>query len=208
MKFTKLIITAIFAIFLSSNLYAEDWKEGVHYTVNNSPNSLTKNTVIEWYWIGCPHCQTLEPILNEWANSDKPNEVEFKQFEALFSKEWGRDAAIIALYKKAGELTHEDKMELFRKRISDSSAFYKEANDLLNNIGSTDEENVKIRTEIADELVRGENVKLTQYYARDISSVPYVLVNGSYAINSKNVAQEDFPALIDYLLSLKQLHRD
>lgn len=50
-----------------------------------------KVEVIEFFWYGCPHCYSLEPVLDEWLKN-KPENVEFIRQPAIFNKTWGQHA--------------------------------------------------------------------------------------------------------------------
>lgn len=46
-----------------------------------------KVEVIEFFWYGCPHCNSLQPSLHAWLKR-KPADVEFKRFPAVFQDSW------------------------------------------------------------------------------------------------------------------------
>jgi len=60
-----------------------------------SPAQPTQNQdkieVIEFFWYGCPHCYSLEPLLNKWLES-KPDNVEFIRQPAAFNATWTKHA--------------------------------------------------------------------------------------------------------------------
>ncbi len=65
-------------------------EEGVDYRIlkptqpTESPNKIE---VIEFFWYGCPHCNALEPALNEWIKRQGPDVV-IKHVPAAFSNAW------------------------------------------------------------------------------------------------------------------------
>ncbi len=60
-----------------------------------SPAQPTHNPdkieVIEFFWYGCPHCYSFEPVLEKWVQN-LPKNVEFIRQPAVFSDLWGKHA--------------------------------------------------------------------------------------------------------------------
>ena len=52
-----------------------------------------KIEVIEFFWYGCPHCYSLEPVLEAWAKK-LAADVQLRLVPAVFNERWGHDAAI------------------------------------------------------------------------------------------------------------------
>lgn len=52
------------------------------------PTAAGKNVeVIEFFWYGCPHCNSMQPSLRAWLQK-KPAEVEFRRVPAVFQDSW------------------------------------------------------------------------------------------------------------------------
>lgn len=63
---------------------------GRDYRVLNSQQPVTTGPrieVIEFFWYGCPHCNSLQPSLGAWLKR-KPADVEFKRMPAVFQDSW------------------------------------------------------------------------------------------------------------------------
>lgn len=63
---------------------------GRDYQVMKQPQpteSGAKVEVIEFFWYGCPHCNSLQAPLHAWLKR-KPADVEFKRFPAVFQDSW------------------------------------------------------------------------------------------------------------------------
>ena len=60
-----------------------------------SPAQPTHNPdkieIIEFFWYGCPHCYSFEPLLENWVKT-LPKNVEFIRQPAVFSDLWGKHA--------------------------------------------------------------------------------------------------------------------
>lgn len=58
------------AAFSARTLAAEPWVEGQHYQVIAPPVAVGKTedvVVTEFFWYGCGHCYTFEPMLTAWG---------------------------------------------------------------------------------------------------------------------------------------------
>jgi len=62
-----------------------------------------KIEVIEFFWYGCPHCYSLEPLLEKWV-ARLPADVLFRPVPAVFNDNWARDAAIFYTFEALGVL--------------------------------------------------------------------------------------------------------
>lgn len=94
MKHLRLLgIVLIF--FLASVVPAQDGGgpdvakgEGFEIIVPAQPTrEQGKIEVIEFFWYGCPHCYSFEPVLEEWARN-LPANVQFVRQPAIFSPKW------------------------------------------------------------------------------------------------------------------------
>jgi thiol:disulfide interchange protein DsbA len=62
--------------------------EGTHYVKLQQPAAVSapagKIEVVEFFWYGCPHCNALEPALEEWIKR-LPPDVAFRRVPVAFS---------------------------------------------------------------------------------------------------------------------------
>lgn len=62
--------------------------EGTHYVRLQQPAGVSvpagKIEVVEFFWYGCPHCNVLEPALDEWVKK-LPPDVVFRRVPVAFS---------------------------------------------------------------------------------------------------------------------------
>ena len=76
--------------------------------------------VLEFFWYGCPHCYTLEPMLEKWI-ARLPADVQFRRVPAVLNEGWAREAAVYYSFEALGVL---DKLHqpffdaIHRERIS------------------------------------------------------------------------------------------
>src|SRR3954470_15947512 len=59
--------------------------------------------VLEFFWYGCPHCYTLEPVLESWSKK-LPADVQLRRVPAVFNDRWALDAAIFYTLDSLGVL--------------------------------------------------------------------------------------------------------
>ena len=62
-----------------------------------------KIEVIEFFWYGCPHCYSLQPLMEKWIPR-LPADVHFRRVPAVFNDNWARDAAIFYTFEALGVL--------------------------------------------------------------------------------------------------------
>ncbi len=62
-----------------------------------------KIEVIEFFWYGCPHCYSLQPLMEKWVPG-LPADVHFRRVPAVFNDNWARDAAIFYTFEALGVL--------------------------------------------------------------------------------------------------------
>lgn len=63
---------------------------GKDYSLVKPPqptDSSGKIEVLEFFWYGCPHCNSLQPALEAWLKR-KPADVEFRHVPAVFQDSW------------------------------------------------------------------------------------------------------------------------
>lgn len=69
-KLTALLL--IMSALLFGQVAYGDIRAGVHYVELPFANSVSKGNKVEvreFFWYGCPHCNTFEPHLNQWRQS-------------------------------------------------------------------------------------------------------------------------------------------
>jgi thiol:disulfide interchange protein DsbA len=62
-----------------------------------------KVEVVEFFWYGCPHCYSIEPLVEQWKKTLPPGAV-FRPFPAVFNARWAHDAAIFYTFEALGVL--------------------------------------------------------------------------------------------------------
>ncbi len=144
-----------------------------------------KLEVLEIFWYGCPHCYYLEPALNEWLKT-KPKDVTFVKMPAVLDlkHKWTETAKIFYV---AEALNVFDKIHIAlfqaihekKRNLSTEQEFAQFFNEVA---GVSKEDFTKAFNSFAVDMKIRNALRLTQAYG--ISSVPVLIVNGKYRIDS------------------------
>lgn len=79
---------------------------GVDYTElkpGQPVDTQGKIEVLEFFWYGCPHCYTLEPMLEKWI-ARLPADVQFRRVPAVLNPGWGNESAVYYTLEALGVL--------------------------------------------------------------------------------------------------------
>jgi len=180
---------------------------GVHYE-RLSPTQPTSSNpdqveVSEVFWYGCPHCNALDPMIEQWRKQ-QPDYVNFVRVPALWNpllqmharmfytaQELGKgeemhSAFFREIHERGNLLDTEAKIQEFFGRFDVDAAAFKTAWDSFA---------VNAKLQRADELNRRYR----------ISSVPTIVVNGKYTTDGPMAGSyEALLALTDELVAAER----
>jgi thiol:disulfide interchange protein DsbA len=147
-----------------------------------SPAQPTQNQdkieIIEFFWYGCPHCYSLEPLMDEWIKT-LPDNVEFIRQPAVFSDVWGKHAKAYFVAEALGvvDKVHAD----FFDEIQNKKQKLTSEDDLANFFVAHGVDETKFRDAYNSFLV---DSKLRQAKAMGprygLTGVPALIINGKY----------------------------
>lgn len=178
------------------------FKENLQYTLISPPPPQHEGQdveVIEFFWYGCPHCNSLEPFIKSWL-AKKPANVRFVRMPAPFSGramlhaktffaldvlgEGGRlhDVIFDAMHVKKLKLDTLDEMTRFLETQGVDGAKFRAALDSF-----------AVQTQLNRATV------LSQRYG--IRSVPTLVVDGRYKSGKGFASYGEFTELVDYLVA-------
>ncbi|MBU24430.1 MAG: disulfide bond formation protein DsbA [Gammaproteobacteria bacterium] len=114
--------------------FASEFREGIHYQTLAKPvvtSGQEKIEVVELFWYGCPHCDSLDPALKVWVER-LPADVNFVQIPVVFGRSWEMHARIFWVAKNIGllETIHEPLFNAIHRegqhlqRVDDVLAFF------------------------------------------------------------------------------------
>jgi thiol:disulfide interchange protein DsbA len=163
-------------------------------------DAADKLEVIEFFWYGCPHCYTFEPVLEPWVKK-LPKDTQFRRIPAIFNDEWAQGARAYYTLEAIGEgqRLHKPLFDAVhqntRLRIANEAA-------LTEWLGKQGVDTKKFAAAYRSFTVEGKikrAAQLTQAYK--IEGVPAMAVNGKYVVVTDNIKSFDqMVAVADYLL--------
>ncbi|MEZ5582087.1 MAG: thiol:disulfide interchange protein DsbA/DsbL [Candidatus Competibacteraceae bacterium] len=180
------------------------FQEGTHYQKFPAPIPATeakdKVEVVEVFWYGCPHCYSLEPVIEQWL-SNKPDNVEFLRIPAVFGRTWEIHARTFyaaealgveaQIHKPLMDAIHTEKRPLnteqqladfFAEQGVDKDAFLKAFRSF----------DVETRLKRSQQLVRRYR----------INGVPAVIINGEFWTNATMAgSHEKIFEVVDHLVA-------
>lgn len=168
-----------------------------------SPAQPTHNPdkieVIEFFWYGCPHCYSFEPLLEKWLKN-LPKNVEFIRQPAVFSDLWGKHAKA---YFTAEALNVVDKIHAdFFDAIQNKKQNLETEDQLAkffaaHGVNETEFHNT-YNSFLVDSKMRQASAMAGRY---GVTGVPAIIVNGKYKTNGPLAgSQEKMIEIIDQLI--------
>ena len=160
-----------------------------------------KVEVLEFFWYGCPHCYTLEPLLEKWI-SRLPADVQFSRVPAVFNDNWARDAAVFYTFEALGVLEklhrpYFDAIHRDRVNTRDQSA----RNDWLqkNGVDLKRFEDAYKSFGVQSKVKRAQQLSV----AYRIDGTPALAVQGRYTISAEQGrTQQGMLGIADYLIGV------
>jgi len=147
-----------------------------------SPAQPTQNQdkieIIEFFWYGCPHCYSLEPLMEKCIKT-LPDNVEFIRQPAVFSDVWGKHAKAYFVAEALGvvDKVHAD----FFDEIQNKKQKLTSEDDLAKFFVAHGVDETKFRDAYNSFLV---DSKLRQAKAMGprygLTGVPALIINGKY----------------------------
>jgi thiol:disulfide interchange protein DsbA len=199
----------------SAQLPGGRWKVGQHYrpvvpaqATNVEPGQVE---VLEFFWLGCPHCYALQPYIENW-NKSKPSYVKFVGEHVMWGPTHRSHARLYytlqvlgkadTLVPKAFEEIHRHNNFLVAADDAQSQrmqlAFAK-----ANGISEADFNREYNGFAVNARLQRAE--ELTRRYK--VETVPYFIINGKYQTDVAMAGgQEQLVQLINDLVAAEKSH--
>ncbi len=178
------------------------FKEGEHYDLID-PALRTANPdkieVTEFFWYGCGHCYTFEPMIGQWKKT-LAEDVEFNPSPAMWNAamELHARAFYAAEVLGVGETMHPalfQAMNVDRKRLQSAE----EVADLFEANGVAREDFDKAFNSFGvSSQVRQANSRAR---AAKVTGTPSMMVNGKYFVSTRKAgSQANMLKLVDYLI--------
>ncbi|MGZ4954712.1 MAG: thiol:disulfide interchange protein DsbA/DsbL [Methylobacter sp.] len=150
-----------------------------------SPAQPTHNPdkveVIEFFWYGCPHCYSFEPLLEQWVKS-LPKNVEFIRQPAVFSDLWGKHAKAYFTAEALGlvDKVHADFFDAIQNKKQNLETEDQLAKFFVaHGVNETEFHNA-YNSFLVDSKIRQATATASRY---GVTGVPAIIVNGKYKTN-------------------------
>lgn len=160
-----------------------------------------KIEVIEFFWYGCPHCNSMEPLINAWLKT-KPADVVFKRVHAYPTESWGPGVTMYYTLEAMGLLDqyHSKVFEAIHKHnVNLNNKVKREEWLKANGIDVAKYNEVEKSFSVNTKIARARQ----QTQAYKVDSVPRFFVNGKYYTSAEQAGGQDkiFPT-IDQMIAV------
>jgi thiol:disulfide interchange protein DsbA len=198
-KFSKLFLIAFFAVSVSA-----EYKLGKDYRLVDNPLPVKRDGIVEVtesFWYGCTHCYSFEPSINSWEARQADDTVLIKMpitwgpihqlhaalfftIEALKLDQATHSAVFVTIHKEGNFLQSPKAIQ-----------------DFLSKFGVAPE----VTAQYLESFTVKQKVNRSIKYARQlkISSVPMIVVDGTYIIESKG-SLADMLKVVDHVVELQR----
>jgi len=179
-------------LMLNQACSADGFQEGVHYQTLAKPvvtSDPAKVEVLELFWYGCPHCDSLDPALKAWVQK-LPGDVNFVRMPVVFGRSWEMHARMFWVAKNLGmlETIHEPLFNAIHRegqrlqRVDDVVAFFERY--------GVDPAIVKRELSgfATESALRLADARVRAY---GIQGVPALVVNGQFVTGVSQAGGED-----------------
>ena len=202
LKHLLLLLTVLFAAPLFAADEGKIFEQGKHYDVI-TPAIRTANPdkieVVEFFWYGCGHCYTFEPVIGQWKKS-LADDVEFKGSPAVWAPQMELHSKMFYAAEVLGVM---DKMHLIlfqamnvdKKRLASESEIA--ALFVANGVSEADFSKA-FNSFGVNSMVRQATSRAR---AAKISGTPEIMVNGKYRISTRmGISQTEMLEVASFLI--------
>jgi thiol:disulfide interchange protein DsbA len=141
-------------------------------------NNSAKVEIIEFFWYGCPHCLSFEPLLEKWLQT-LPKNVEFIRQPAIFSDLWGEHAKAYFTADALGVVnkTHADFFDALQKKKQKLETEEQLAKFFVAHGVKETEFHDAYNSFVVDSKMRQAKTMASRY---GVTGVPAIIINGKY----------------------------
>ena len=140
-----------------------------------------KIEVIEFFWYGCPHCYSFEPLLDNWSKN-LPKNVEFIRQPAAFNELWSKHAKAYYTAEALGivDKVHADLFDAIQNKSESLDTEEALAKFFLAHGVNETQFKEAYNSFVVDSKMRQAPLMAARY---GITGVPAVIINGKYKTN-------------------------
>ena len=163
-----------------------------------------KIEVIDFFWYGCPACNSLQPALEAWIKR-KPADVVVRRIPAIFRESWVPHVRIYYALERLGELDRLHQRVYFSYHVEELALSKPEVAELWATRNGIDRQkwlDAYNSPEVAARIQQARD--LTAAY--DVRGTPTLVVNGRY-LTAWDMADQTPVVLVAILEDLVRLSR-
>jgi len=173
-------------------------EEGVHYEVLDSPLAIADYdgiTISEFFWLGCPHCQNFEPMVQSWKTQlNVEGKAKVDKTAVPGNPRWNQDANVFFTLKELGASDVQISLMLKMyeaERIKNKSL--PDNTDIASFFEKLGFDKVKAMEILNDsqKLEPHLHKANTEYNKTDSQGVPTFVVNGKYKLKFDKMESEE-----------------
>lgn len=196
------ILALSLAILAPLATQAEEWKKGEHYDLITPPirtSSGDQIEVTEFFWYGCGHCYTFEPLITSWKEG-LADDVKFVGSPAVWNKPMELHAKAFYTAQVLGVLDtmHPvlfQAMNVDRKRLQSDKEIKALFTD--NGVSAGDFDKAYSSFGVGSQV----NQANARARAAQITGTPEMMVQGKYRISTRKAGgQANMLKIADYLI--------
>ena len=199
----RVFLTSVFLVLGAVNFaVGQPWEEGEHYDIVSPvlrSSNPEKIEVMEFFWFGCGHCYTFEPLLAAWKKT-LADDVVFKGSPAIWNSTMEIHAKVFYTAEVLG-ISERINPVVFRAINQDRKPLTAESDiaTLFESIGV-------LRSDFFDAFNSfgvGSQVRQASSRARSakITGTPEIVINGKYRITTRKAGnQTNMLKIADYLI--------
>jgi|TARA_B110000261_G_C13080075_1_gene355602 thiol:disulfide interchange protein DsbA len=198
-NFSKLLLLAVFAVSINA-----EYKLGKDYRLVDNPLPVKRDGIVEVtesFWYGCAHCYSFEPAINSWE-SKQSDDTKLTKMPITWGPIHQLHAALFFTIEalKLDASTHSAVFVTIHKEGNFLQS-PKAIQDFLSKFGVAPE----VTAQYLDSFTVKQKVNRGIKYARQlkISSVPMIVVDGTYIVESKG-SFSDMLKVVDHLVELQR----
>jgi len=198
-NFSKLLLLAVFAVSITA-----EYKLGKDYRLVDNPLPVKRDGIVEVtesFWYGCAHCYSFEPAINSWE-SKQSDDTKLTKMPITWGPIHQLHAALFFTIEalKLDASTHSAVFVTIHKEGNFLQS-PKAIQDFLSKFGVAPE----VTAQYLESFTVKQKVNRGIKYARQlkISSVPMIVVDGTYIVESKG-SFSDMLKVVDHLVELQR----
>jgi len=159
-----------------------EFHENLHYkrvpVAQPTQSAKDRIEVVEMFFYACPHCNKLDPTLDEWVKT-KAQDVDFMRVPAIIGPTWAIQAKAFYVAEALG-LGDDIRKKLFKSIHEDGKQYYNEYSMMTFFTEQGVDRDRFIKLYESEDVVEKSSMAREKTVRYGIRGVPAIIVNGKY----------------------------